>query len=285
MAYERLHWVESETPLSADNMNNIEDGIEELQAQKVDKVSGKALSDNNYTTAEKTKLAGIEAGAEVNVQPDWSQSDSNADDYIKNKPGEATTSTAGLMSATDKSKLDGIATGAEVNQNAFSNVKVGSTTLSADSKTDTLNISGGNHIVILSVASEDSLSIATDLENATTSAAGLMSATDKSKLNGITTAAKNIMTEYHSSSTSKTIGANGAGTLGFVLDAPTVSSVVGVSEFYMQSQGGTCKCCVGGWQLALNPNTNKVNLTFNIVNPTSSAITINLYGVRVSYKV
>ena len=40
MAYERLHWVESETPLSADNMNNIEDGIEELQSQKVDKVSG-----------------------------------------------------------------------------------------------------------------------------------------------------------------------------------------------------------------------------------------------------
>ena len=33
---------------------------------KVDKVSGKVLSDNNYTTAEKEKLAGIDQGAEVN---------------------------------------------------------------------------------------------------------------------------------------------------------------------------------------------------------------------------
>lgn len=142
MAYERLHWVESETPLSADNMNNIEDGIEELQSQKVDKVSGKGLSDQNYTSDEKTKLAGIEAGAEVN-------------------------------------------------QNAFSNVKVGSTTLSADSKTDTLNIDGSNHIVILPSADLDSLSIATDLENAAQNKAGLMSAADKVKLDGIDSHANN----------------------------------------------------------------------------------------------
>lgn len=40
----------------------------------------------SYTTAEKTKLAGITAGAEVNVQADWNQTDTAADDYIKNKP-------------------------------------------------------------------------------------------------------------------------------------------------------------------------------------------------------
>lgn len=50
---------------------------------KVDKVSGKQLSTNDYTTAEKNKLAGIAAGAEVNVQPDWSQTNAAADDYIK----------------------------------------------------------------------------------------------------------------------------------------------------------------------------------------------------------
>lgn len=33
-----------------------------------------------------SKLSGIESGAEVNVQADWDQSDSSADDYIKNKP-------------------------------------------------------------------------------------------------------------------------------------------------------------------------------------------------------
>lgn len=53
---------------------------------KVDKVTGKGLSTNDYTTTEKDKLAGIAAGAEVNVQSDWNQSTSTADDYIKNKP-------------------------------------------------------------------------------------------------------------------------------------------------------------------------------------------------------
>lgn len=53
---------------------------------KVDKVTGKGLSTNDYTTAEKTKLQGIEAGAEVNVQADWNQTDATKDDFIKNKP-------------------------------------------------------------------------------------------------------------------------------------------------------------------------------------------------------
>lgn len=43
-------------------------------------------TDNNFTNANKTKLNDIEAGAEVNVQSDWNQSDSTQDDYIKNKP-------------------------------------------------------------------------------------------------------------------------------------------------------------------------------------------------------
>lgn len=43
-------------------------------------------TDNNFTTTEKNKLSGIAAGAEVNVQSDWAQTNSSADDYIKNKP-------------------------------------------------------------------------------------------------------------------------------------------------------------------------------------------------------
>lgn len=37
----------------------------------VPKVAGKSLSTNDYTTIEKNKLAGIEAGAEVNAIPTW----------------------------------------------------------------------------------------------------------------------------------------------------------------------------------------------------------------------
>ena len=57
-----------------------------LLADKVDKVTGKQLSTEDFTSALKTKLEGIASGAEVNVQSDWSQSDNTADDYIKNKP-------------------------------------------------------------------------------------------------------------------------------------------------------------------------------------------------------
>lgn len=100
----------------------------------------------------------------------------------------ATQSAAGAMSANDKKKLDAIAEGAEVNQNAFSDVKVGSTTIAADSKTDTLEIVAGSNVTITPDATNDKITIAatdTTYSNATTSTAGLMSATDKSNLNGL----------------------------------------------------------------------------------------------------
>ena len=43
-------------------------------------------TDNNFTDAEQSKLAGIEAGAEANVQSDWTESDSRSDAYIRHKP-------------------------------------------------------------------------------------------------------------------------------------------------------------------------------------------------------
>ena len=55
---------------------------------KVDKISGKGLSTEDYTTVEKNKLSNIEAGAEVNIQSDWNESDTDKDDYIKNVPSE-----------------------------------------------------------------------------------------------------------------------------------------------------------------------------------------------------
>ena len=144
----------------------------------------------------------------------------------------ATTSAAGLMSSADKTKLNGIATGAEVNQNAFSNIKVGETTIQADTKTDTLEIVGSDGVTVTPDATNDKItitnsgvrSIATGStngtisvntngssanvavkglgsaaytnssayataghrhDNATTSADGFMSSSDKSKLDGI----------------------------------------------------------------------------------------------------
>lgn len=60
----------------------------------------------------------------------------------------------------EKNKLGGIATGAEVNQNAFSNVKVGSTTVAADSKTDTLEMVAGSNVTITPDATNNKITIA-----------------------------------------------------------------------------------------------------------------------------
>jgi hypothetical protein len=48
----------------------------------------------------------------------------------------------------EKNKLAGIAAGAEVNQNAFSNVKVGSTIVQSSSKTDQIEIIGGGDVSV-----------------------------------------------------------------------------------------------------------------------------------------
>lgn len=176
--------------------------IAEAIADKVDKVSGKQLSTNDYTTTEKNKLANI-------------------------------------------------ASGAEVNQNAFSNIAVGTTTIAADAKTDTLTIAAGSNVTITPDATNDKITIAakdtvythptytskssglykiavdgtghvsgttavaksditalgipaqdTTYSAATTSTAGLMSASDKSKLDGIATGANKTTVDSSLSSTS-----------------------------------------------------------------------------------
>lgn len=68
------------------HITNVERTLWNTVADKVDKVNGKGLSTNDYTTAEKEKLRDIEDGAEVNVQPDWNVTDSTNDAFIKNKP-------------------------------------------------------------------------------------------------------------------------------------------------------------------------------------------------------
>ena len=209
------------------------DHVHPSDTTKVDKVSGKGLSANDFTDTLKNKLDGIASGAEVNqnafsnvkVGSTTVASDSKTDtlelvagsnvtltpDATNDKVtiaatdttySEATGSAAGLMSAADKTKLAGIASGAEVNQNAFSNVKVGSTTVAADGKTDTLELVAGSNVTLTPDATNDKVTIAatnTTYSDATTSAHGLMSAADKTKLNGIDAGATKVW--YGSSAT------------------------------------------------------------------------------------
>jgi hypothetical protein len=77
--------------------------VDQQDALKVDKVAGKGLSTEDYTTAEKSKLAGIEAGAEVNVNADWNAVSGDA--QILNKP--TIPSIAGLVPETRTLTING----------------------------------------------------------------------------------------------------------------------------------------------------------------------------------
>jgi hypothetical protein len=111
--------------------------------------------------------------------------------------GLATDSTAGLMSANDKNTLDNIvSTGGEPNQNAWSNIKVGSTTVAADSKTDTFELTAGSNITLTPDTTNDKITIAatdTTYSDVTTSAHGLMTAADKVKLDKLTFDSNNLI--------------------------------------------------------------------------------------------
>lgn len=119
--------------------------------------TGKGLSSNDYTSAEKTKLSGIAEGANKYVHPSYKAQKSGLYKVTVDASGhvsattavakaditglgipaqdttyaDATTSTHGLMSAADKTKLDGVATGAQANK--IESVKVNGTALTPDS--------------------------------------------------------------------------------------------------------------------------------------------------------
>lgn len=73
--------------------------VDNAVRDKVDKDGIKVLSTNDYTTAEKNKLAGIAAGAEVNVNADWNAASGDA--QILNKPTLGTMAAKNSVAKTD----------------------------------------------------------------------------------------------------------------------------------------------------------------------------------------
>ncbi len=175
--------------------------IKNALSGKVDKVDGKGLSTNDYTADEKSKLANIAAGAQVNVIEGVQVNGANvslvnkiANVSVPTKYSDLSNDnntvadpsyvhTDNNYTTAEKSKLSGIAAGAEVNQNAFSNVKVGSTTISADAKTDTLTLAAGTNITLTPDASGDKVTItAPSVVSAFTNDAGYLTNTDISAM-------------------------------------------------------------------------------------------------------
>lgn len=119
-------------------------------AKKVDKVEGKGLSTNDYTTAEKTKLAGIADGAQANIIESVkvngvasTVTDKAVDITVPTKLSELTNDgdfvtdadyvhTDKNFTAADKTKLDGISTGAQAN--VLEGIKVNGTAATITNK-------------------------------------------------------------------------------------------------------------------------------------------------------
>jgi hypothetical protein len=126
------------------------------------------------SAADKTKLDGIAAGAQVNVPTDLTYT--AATRLLASSTGTDVTlplvgADAGLMSAADKTKLDGIAAGAQVNVPTDLGYTAGTRLLTSSTGAD----------VTLPLAGAD---------------AGLMTAADKTKLDGIAAGAQvNVPTD------------------------------------------------------------------------------------------
>ncbi|MBR5506886.1 MAG: hypothetical protein IKV88_02435 [Clostridia bacterium] len=77
------------------NIEKCKENNDILSDKKVDKEDGYGLSENNFSHKLKEKLDNIEDGANVNVNPDWAETDESKDSYIKNKPLLSKVATSG----------------------------------------------------------------------------------------------------------------------------------------------------------------------------------------------
>ena len=83
--------AQTKTNIDLENVDNTRDAIKPVSGPqqtaldgKVDKIAGKGLSTEDFSTAEKTKLSTVEEGAEINVNADWTAVEGDA--QILNKP-------------------------------------------------------------------------------------------------------------------------------------------------------------------------------------------------------
>lgn len=133
-------------------------------------------------------------------------------------------------------KLNSISASAEVNQNAFSNIAVGSTTISADSKTDTLTLVGSN-VTITPDTTNDKITFT--VANGSTSAKGIVQLTDSTSSTSTTTAAtpNSVKSAYDLANTAKTNAANAQS---------TADSKIGSVSLASGTNNGTLKLTVDG---------------------------------------
>ena len=150
----------------------------------VAKEAGKGLSTNDYTTAEKTKLSGIASGAQKNVQSDWSATSGDA--FIKNKP------TSLPANGGNAATVGGHTVAKDVPADAvFTDTKPvgmkGATASAAGTAGYVPAPTAGSQDKFLKADGTWGTPANTTYSEATTEKAGLMSAADKAKVDGMET--------------------------------------------------------------------------------------------------
>lgn len=133
-------------PIIISNINNIKGDIDSLQNNKVDKVSGKGLSDNNYTDQEVSKVSNLpsDTNNELNLLKDsWINFNQNYRPKIQNLPPNTMSKIQDLQDG----KVDRV-TGKGLSTNDYTNPdrskvsylpsNTGSEISSLDSRTSTL---------------------------------------------------------------------------------------------------------------------------------------------------
>jgi len=198
---------------SAITANTAKTGITSGQANAITANTAKVSADGSVTTHndvsdagsgaiitgdERTKLAGIEAGAEVNVNADWNATSGDAE--ILNKP---TIPTVPVDDVTGGTGLTASPTTGNVVVNLDDTAVTAGSYTAADITVDAqgritaaANGSGGGGGGVTSVtgtapiASSGGTTPAISITAATTSAAGSLSAADKTKLDSVQTGAK-----------------------------------------------------------------------------------------------
>lgn len=194
-------------------------------ANKVDVVAGKGLSSNDYTTAEKNKLAGIAAGAEVNVNADWNAVSGDA--QILNKP--TTLAGYGITNAYTKAETDIMMTAVY----KYKGVVATSANLPSTGMVvgDVWNVTDTNINYAWDGSVWDPLGgvVGADVSLATSTTDGLLSASDFVKLSGIAAGAEvNVNPDWNAVSGDAQI-----------LNKPTTISGYGITDAYTKTQVDT----------------------------------------------
>ena len=203
----------------ADSTNPVQSKVIKAELdKKVDKVSGKGLSTNDYTTAEKNKLSGIEAGANKTT----------VDAAL------SATSTNPVQNKVVKAALDDKANAGE----AVSDFGTGKTAISYT--IDGVDVNG------------EDVTSATILA-ATQAYAGVMSAADKTKLDGIASGANKTVVD-------STVTASGTNPVSGKAVADYVGTSIAASDaMIFKGTLGT-----GGTVTAL-PTTYKTGWTYRVI--------------------